>query len=166
MRTKPATAPGTPAGWWTYPAAGAAVGLGAWAAARAADPSDTWYTALDKPNWQPPAWVFPVVWTPLYASIAWSAGHAAGRVRGAGRRALAAGFGANLALNAAWTRLFFGCRSPAAGLAGALLLDASNVQLIRRVVRSDPEAAAALAPYAGWCLFATALSASIARRNR
>ncbi|MFE5209479.1 TspO/MBR family protein [Streptomyces sp. NPDC056600] len=151
---------------WPYLAASTAVGLSAWVGARAAGPSDDWYAGLDKPSWQPPAAAFPAVWTPLYGTIAWSAGRALNRARGRERRALAASFGANLALNAAWTWLFFGRRSPADGVWGALLLDASNLQLIRRVARSDRGAAAALLPYAGWCLFATALSSSIARRNR
>ena len=72
----------------------------------------------------------------------------------------------NLVLNVSWTWMFFGLRSPRAGLAGTVLLDISNVELIRRVARADPRAAAALAPYALWCAFATALNASIARRNR
>ena len=35
----------------------------------ATDPKSAWYTALDKPAWQPPGAVFPIVWTALYASI-------------------------------------------------------------------------------------------------
>lgn len=68
-------------------------------------------------------------------------------------------------LNAAWNWLFFQRRSPAAGLAGTALLDLSNADLIRRAARTDPTAAAALTPYAAWCVFATALNADIARRN-
>lgn len=153
------------AGRWPYVVSGAAVSVSAWTGARAAGRSDTWYASLDKPGWQPPAWAFPAVWTPFYASIAWSAGHAVSRADGRRRRALMIGFGANLALNASWTWLFFGRRSPTAGVWGTVLLDASNLQLVRQVWRGDPKAAAALAPYTGWCLFATALSASLARRN-
>lgn len=151
---------------WPYTAASAAVAVSGWVGARAAGPSDDWYAGLDKPSWQPPAKAFPAVWTPLYATIAWSAGRSLDRARGRERRALAAWFGADLALNASWTWLFFARRSPAAGFAGALLLDAANLGLIRRVARVDRPAAAALLPYAGWCLFATALSGSITRRNR
>jgi tryptophan-rich sensory protein len=69
-------------------------------------------------------------------------------------------------VNVAWNWMFFGLRSPRAGLAGTVLLDLSNVELIRRTARSDPRAAAALVPYALWCAFATVLNADIARRNR
>ena len=29
-----------------------------------------WYAALNKPNWTPPDWLFPVAWTVLYIMIA------------------------------------------------------------------------------------------------
>jgi benzodiazapine receptor len=32
----------------------------------------SWYRELDKPSFTPPDKVFPVVWTTLYALIAWS----------------------------------------------------------------------------------------------
>lgn len=44
-------------------------------------------------------------------------------------------------------------------------LTASTVDLVRRTRRLDPTAGAALVPYAAWTAFATALTASIARRN-
>jgi tryptophan-rich sensory protein len=78
---------------------------------------------------------------------------------------MAVSLAGNLALNAAWTWLFFRARSPKAAVVCTALLDLSNVQLIAKVGRIDRLAAAALLPYAGWCAFATALNASIARRN-
>ncbi|MFE3996219.1 TspO/MBR family protein [Streptomyces goshikiensis] len=78
---------------------------------------------------------------------------------------MATSFGVNLTLDAGWTWLFFGCRSPKAALAGTLLLDCSNAELVRRIGRTDPTAARVLWPYAAWCAFATALNASITRRN-
>ncbi|MET8582290.1 TspO/MBR family protein [Streptomyces collinus] len=78
---------------------------------------------------------------------------------------LAASLAVNLPLNAGWSRLFFARRSPEAGLAGTVLLDLSTAELINRTARQDRTAALALMPYAAWCAFATALNASIARRN-
>jgi tryptophan-rich sensory protein len=131
------------------------------------DPDSAWYRSLRKPSWQPPSWVFGVVWTPLYATVAYAAGHALGTVPGARQRAgLAGSLAANLALNAGWNRLFFTRRSPGAALAGTLLLDLSNAELVRRIARTDRTAARVLVPYATWCAFATALNASIARLNR
>ncbi|MFE0684372.1 tryptophan-rich sensory protein [Streptomyces sp. NPDC058961] len=46
-----------------------------------------------------------------------------------------------------------------------MLLNVSNVDLIRRTARLDRRAAQTLLPYAVWCAFATALNASIVRKN-
>jgi tryptophan-rich sensory protein len=148
-----------------YAIAAAAVTATAVAGGKAVRTDTGWYRTLDKPPWQPPSWAFGAVWTPLYASIAWSAGHAALRTRGGARREVLTAYGVNLAANAAWNWLFFGRRSVLGGLAGTVALDASNADLIRRTARHDRAAAAALIPYAAWCLFATALNASIAARN-
>ncbi|MET8246348.1 TspO/MBR family protein [Streptomyces sp. NPDC005202] len=164
--TKTANRPETNPRWMPYAAGAAAVATAAVVGSRAVDPNTDWYQRLDKPAWQPPPWAFGAVWTPLYLSIAWAAGHALQRTHGRQRQALATTLGTNLALIAAWNWMFFGCRSPKAGVLGTLLLDASNVLLIRRTARADAVAAQALVPYAGWCAFATALNWSIARRNR
>ncbi|MFF5187416.1 TspO/MBR family protein [Streptomyces sp. NPDC000345] len=152
--------------WLRFGACGAAVTATAVAGARAVDADSAWYRSLRKPVWQPPSWAFGVVWTPLYASIAYAGGRALGKACDRHeRRRLAASMAVNLALNAGWNWLFFGLRSPRAGLVGTVLLDLSNVDLIRRTARTDRTAAGALLPYAAWCGFATALSSSIARRN-
>ncbi|MFF7331921.1 tryptophan-rich sensory protein [Streptomyces sp. NPDC008150] len=153
--------------WLRYGAAAAAVTVTAVAGAKAVDPRSAWYASLRKPSWQPPPRAFGLVWTPLYASIAYAAGHALGATSDRRQHtALTTSLAANLSLNAGWNYLFFARRSPAAGLAGTLLLDVSNADLIRRTARTDRAAARALAPYAAWCAFATALNASIALRNR
>ncbi|MEU6310955.1 TspO/MBR family protein [Streptomyces sp. NPDC047014] len=158
-------APGMDRTYMSYAGAAAAVVATAVAGAKAVDADSAWYRSLDKPAWQPPSWAFGVVWTPLYASLAWAVGRGISRARGPEHVRLVASAGANLVLNAAWNHLFFGRRDPRAGLAGTVLLDASNALLIRRLAVTDRPAAAALAPYAAWCLFATGLNLSLARRN-
>ena len=64
-----------------------------------------WYVALDKPAWNPPAWIFGPAWTLLYtlmAIAAWLVWK-----RGGWRRPLPLYF-VQLLLNAAWTPIFFG----------------------------------------------------------
>ncbi|TXJ79178.1 tryptophan-rich sensory protein [Streptomyces lavendulae] len=162
-RRSPEQVPGP---WTRYGAGSAAITATAVAGARAVDADSAWYRSLHKPLWQPPSWAFGVVWTPLYATVAYAAGHALGTLPDRRRRArLATSLAVNLALNAGWNWLFFGLRSPRAGLAGTLLLDLSNAQLIRHTARTDSTAARALLPYAAWCAFATALNASLVRRN-
>ncbi len=155
----------TRGGWKPYALTTLAAAAAAAAGAMAVDPDSDWYRRLAKPSWQPPPPAFGLVWPPLYASIAWASGRALGRAAGPQRRALMSSLGVNLTLNAAWNWMFFGLRNPKAGLAGTILLDLSNAELIRRTGRIDPRAAGALAPYALWCAFATVLNADIARRN-
>ncbi len=152
--------------WLRYGATTTAVTATAVLGARAVDPASVWYRSLRKPSWQPPSWAFGAVWTPLYATIAYAGGHALGEAAGRQERTrLATGLATNLALNAGWNWLFFRLHSPRAGLAGTLLLNVSNVDLIRRIARVDRRAARTLLPYAAWCAFATALNASIVRKN-
>ncbi|MFE4599955.1 TspO/MBR family protein [Kitasatospora indigofera] len=152
--------------WPVYAATTAAVAATAVVGGRAVDADSTWYRTLAKPPWQPPSWAFGAVWTPLYASIAWAGGRALLNAQGEQRRALATSLGVNLTINTAWNWLFFRRRSPAAGVAGTVLLDLSNAGLIRRTAGADRTAATALLPYAAWCAFATALNIDITRRNR
>ncbi|GAA0386074.1 tryptophan-rich sensory protein [Microbispora corallina] len=129
------------------------------------DATSAWYRGLRKPSWQPPPPAFGLVWTPLYATIAYAGGRALSRGGEGSRPALARALGANLLLNAAWSALFFRARSPKLALAEILALNASNALLVSRVVRADRRAGLLLLPYAGWTAFATALNASIVRRN-
>jgi len=145
-------------------AAAGCVAAAAVAGALVSDPRSGWYENLRKPAWQPPAPAYAIVWTPLYAMIAYAGARALSRA-GTARGRFARGFLADLALNAAWTPLFFRAHRPRAALAGILCLDIANVLLIRRAWQADRAAALLLVPYAAWTLFATALNAEIARLN-
>jgi tryptophan-rich sensory protein len=141
-------------------------GAAAAAGSLATDPGSRWYSGLDKPGWQPPGYAFPLVWTPLYGLIAWGTGRMVERADARDQRGLMALTAADLAVNAGWCWAFFKRQSPAGGLAAIALLDALNVALVREAASRDAKASAALVPYALWTGFATALNASIWRRNR
>jgi tryptophan-rich sensory protein len=132
-------------------------------------PDSAWYRSLDLPDWQPPPVAFPLVWTPLYADIAASSAavlNAYDRTGDtAGRNAYLRALGTNLALNTAWSIVFWRVRRPWAAAAEAALLAASSADLARRAGRVNRGAGIGLSPYAAWCAFATALSVAIARRN-
>ncbi|GAA1589192.1 tryptophan-rich sensory protein [Actinomadura kijaniata] len=145
----------------TFSVTAAAAALGA----VSTDPRSTWYLRLDKPPWQPPPTAFPLVWTPLYASLAYAGARALDSADGAERRGLRRALGWNLALNAAWTPLFFAARRPRAALAEIAALNAANLLLARRAWRADRRAGLLLMPYLGWTAFATALNTAIVRRN-
>ena len=147
----------------------------------ATDPRSSWYLKLRKPDWQPPAIAFPVVWTALYADLAVTSAAALdnaveldraadtpGPVRKDHSRELRAYRGAlatNLVLNASWSWFFWRSRRPWLAAAEAAVLAASSADLVRRTYRLNRVAGASLAPYAAWCGFATVLSTAIARLN-
>lgn len=133
-------------------------------------PDSPTYKVLKKPSWQPPAAVFPVAWTALYADIAVVNSRAltdlVAEERTEEARSLATALGVNLALNAGWTGVFFRTRKLWLSAAWAGALAGSSWDLVRRVSKTSPARGAALAPYGVWTTFATALSTRIAQLNR
>src|SRR4051812_37733577 len=135
----------------------AAAGVGGLGSRRAPEV----YARLDKPHWAPPAEVFGPVWTGLYGAIA-VAGWRLWERRTAPSATAALGLHVGqLALNAAWPWTFFSARNRAASLAVIVALDATVAAEIVASARVDRTAAALLAPYLGWSLFATALTAAV-----
>lgn len=128
----------------------------------AANAPGAWYAALDKPPFNPPAWVFAPVWTAIYVMIAiagwrvWSLPHSGGAM---------SVWWFQLGLNFLWTPVFFGLRSPELALAVIVALLASIVAFIRLAADRDRPAALLFLPYAAWVAFATLLNAAIVTLN-
>lgn len=136
-------------------------------------PDSPWYRALRKPAWQPPAAALPIVWTALYGTV-WAAGSSAicelaeSDAPGQGPEAaprLGRALAVNLALNTAWSGLFFRAHTLRTAAVGAGLLAASSADLARRAAPAGAGKAAGFGAYAAWCAFATALTAEVARLN-
>lgn len=125
----------------------------------------TWYRTLDKPSWNPPAQVFAPVWTTLYALMAIAILLVRRERRDGSADRAQAIFGVQLALNLAWSFVFFGGRSPRGGVVVIGLLWASIVATIAAFWPIRRAAALLLVPYLGWVSFASALNTEIARRN-
>lgn len=125
-----------------------------------------YYGKLKKPDLAPPGSVFGPVWTALYTIIGVAAWLVWRRTRetGEGRKALGM-FGVQLVLNAAWTPVFFGLRSPGGGLA---VIAALNVAILGTLLLFFPISLVAgllLLPYMAWVGFASYLNFSIWREN-
>ncbi|MYR06302.1 tryptophan-rich sensory protein [Gordonia sp. SID5947] len=131
---------------------------------------ESWYPTLRKPRFVPPNWVFPVAWTALYADLAVTSAATIDGLRDVGddaaRRAYIGALGANLALNAGWTWVYFGQHRLGGASILAAVLTASSADLALRSARVDRRAGVALASYPAWCAFATALSTSTWWLNR
>lgn len=124
-----------------------------------------WFERLDKPDFFPPRWAFPVAWTALYADIAATSAAALDELAEEERRALWRALTVNLGLNAAWCWVFFARREVALSVPVVAALTLSSAGLVRRVGRARRRYALALLPYPAWCAFATALSGAISARN-
>ena len=119
----------------------------------------TWYVALRKPSFTPPGWVFGPVWISLYALmgiaayLVWRNGLNQREVR----IALSL-FVAQLILNALWSAMFFGLRSPLAGLADISALWVLIVLTIFYFLKVSTTAGLLLVPYIVWVSFAALLN--------
>ena len=124
-----------------------------------------WYATLRKPAWNPPGWIFGPVWTLLYILM----GVAAWRVWRRGgfpaQRPALVPYLVQLALNAAWTPLFFGLHRPGLAFAEIILLWLAILWTMAAFARVDRVAAGLLAPYLAWVSFASVLNATLWRLN-
>jgi tryptophan-rich sensory protein len=124
-----------------------------------------WYAALRKPPGQPPPAVFGPVWTALYAAMATS-GYRVWRTSSPGRSRALRLWAAQLALNAAWSPLFFGARRPRAALADVALLLPTVGAYALAARKVDRAAAWLVVPYLAWTGFALWLNAGLVVKNR
>ena len=122
-----------------------------------------WYASLEKPQWTPPNWAFPVAWSALYLFIA-IAGWLVWRTEGVSP-ALAV-WALQLAFNAAWSWLFFGRRQMALAFVDILCLWLTIVVFIVLAWPLSPTAAFLFVPYLAWVSFAAFLNLRMWQLNR
>lgn len=126
----------------------------------------TWYAGLEQPSWEPPDWVFGPVWSLLYVAMAvaaWLVARHGTHARPV-QRALVL-YAVQLALNLAWTLVFFGLENAVGGVVVIVALLVAIVATIGAFFRIDRVAAALLVPYVAWVAYATALTVAIAVSN-
>lgn len=139
----------------------AAAGLGAIASVQAA----MFYQQLAQPSWAPPSSIFGPVWSVLYALMgiaAWLVWRQGGWRRQRGVLVL---FVIQLAVNAAWSWLFFGWHRGALAFADIVLLWLLIVATLFAFWRVRAVAGALLVPYLCWVSFAMALNFAVWRMN-
>ncbi len=126
----------------------------------------TWYAGLAKPGFTPPDWVFAPVWTTLYVLMAVAAWRLLRAPQGTpGRGAALALFYAQLALNAAWSWMFFAAQSPLLGLINIVPQWLTILAAVVAAQRADRIAAGLLAPLLVWVGYASVLNFEIWRLN-
>jgi benzodiazapine receptor len=126
---------------------------------------NAWFDALHKPPIMPPGWVFGAVWTTLYILLGLSLAmvlHARGAEKR--NRALAL-FAVQLALNFAWSPVFFAFHQvgPALSIIAAMVVGTFALILVVWPIR--PLAGLLLYPYLAWLAFAGLLTWQIMALN-
>jgi tryptophan-rich sensory protein len=122
-----------------------------------------WYADLHKPQWAPPNWLFGPVWTVLYLAMAVAAWLVWGR-SGLMDRPMKV-FVLQLALNVAWSGVFFGLRSPGAAFAEIIAMWLAILATLIEFWKISSAAGWLLVPYLLWVSFAAVLNFSIWRLN-
>lgn len=126
----------------------------------------TWYAGLDKPDFNPPNWVFGPAWGVLYVLMA----YAFFRIlrldpKTPGRKAAIGLFLLQMALNAAWSWAFFAGQSPLAGLVVISALWIAIAATLFSFLNLDRIAGLCFVPYIAWVSFAALLNFEIYRLN-
>lgn len=118
-----------------------------------------WYATLERPDIAPPNWVFGPVWTTLYvlmgiaAYLVWNKS-----LREKGVQVALSLFGIQLALNLAWSIIFFNLHAIGAALAEVIVLWLAILATIVAFGKVSKLAAWLLVPYLAWVTFAAYLT--------
>ena len=129
------------------------------------DISRQWYQALRKPSGTPPSWVFGPTWTVLYTMIAIVFLRMVFIKRKKTPAWVFALFFFQLALNLAWSPVFFQKRDVRSAFGIIVALLAFLLATIAALFRYDRLGALLLVPYLVWVAYATRLNYGIMTLN-
>jgi len=120
------------------------------------------FAALPQPSLMPPAWLFPLVWTVLYALMGVASYKIATAEAPADkkRKALTL-YGIQLAVNFIWPFLFFTGQLYFFSLVWILLLWVLVLFTTLQFFRIDPTAGWLMVPYLAWVTFAVLLNGQV-----
>jgi tryptophan-rich sensory protein len=126
---------------------------------------NAWFDALQKPSFMPPGWAFGVVWPILYALMGIALAMILAEPESPRRKTALALFFVQLALNFAWSPIFFAghdirlANLVIFAMAGIAAAAAGQFLRIRKV------AGLLMVPYLAWLVFAATLNSTIGSLN-
>jgi translocator protein len=141
------------------------LGVGAIAGMFTSEAVPDWYASLNKPSFSPPNWLFGPVWTMLYILMGISFFLIWKQEASSMRNLAIFAFFVQLALNFAWSFIFFYFKSIGFALAEILLLWMSIILMLFLFYKLKPLAAYMNIPYLLWVSFATLLNAGYFKLN-
>ena len=122
-----------------------------------------WYDNLSKPSWNPPNWLFPVVWTFLYIAMSVAAARVGAREGSAYALAF---FAMQIAFNTLWTPIFFGLKRMRTALVVMVFLWTAVAACVVTFWQIDLIAGLLFVPYLIWVSVAGALNYSVWQLNK
>ena len=129
--------------------------------------NNIWFDALNKPAWNPPAYLFGPVWTMLYLLMGISLGIIwNNETTGLKKQNAYFLFAFQLILNFCWSIIFFNFHSPLFALIDIILMVIFIILTIFSFLPFSKLAAWLLVPYIAWVSFAAILNFSIWNLNR
>ena len=140
--------------------------VGGLAALLTREATELYGSTIRKPPLSPPAVVFPIVWTILYALMGVSAARVYRLPLSAERTGALRLYLLQLAVNFAWSILFFNCQAYGLAFFWLILLFALLVRMILAFRELDPAAAWLQLPYLLWVFFAGYLNYGVWMLNR
>ena len=120
---------------------------------------EPWYSLLNKPNFNPPDWIFAPVWTTLYLMMTiaiWNFWHSKNRDMNTVYI-----YFIHLIFNTTWSIVFFVFHKIVLALIVLLLLIGSITTLLFRFKRVNMVSFYTMIPYLLWCCFALILNLSL-----
>lgn len=120
-----------------------------------------WFDTLRKPSFMPPGWTFGVVWPVLYAMLGVALAMVLVEPPSDRRRFALILFFIQMALNFAWSPLFFAAHDIALAKWVIFVMAALAAAAAGQFLRVKRDAGVLMVPYLGWLVFAATLNLTI-----
>ena len=120
-----------------------------------------WFYSLRKPSFMPPGWTFGVVWPILYALLGIAVAMVLAEPPSPRRKLALVLFFVQLALNFAWSPIFFAAHDIGLAKVVIFVMAALAAAAAGQFLRLRREAGLLLVPYLAWLVFAATLNATI-----
>lgn len=136
------------------------VGSGLWV-----NTGDGWYRGLDQPSWQPPDFIFGIIWPYNFIVLGFAAVIVSQRLSAALVSAYLSIFALSVAAALTWAYQFYRPHNLEAASVALTLVAALTIFLVVITARASWPLALALVPYQLWVITASYLSWTYARLN-
>lgn len=124
-----------------------------------------WFDALQKPSFMPPGWAFGVVWPILYALLGISVAMILAEPPSPRRQAALTLFFIQLALNFAWSPIFFAGHDIVLANVVIFVMAVVTAVTARLFLKMRKAAGLLMVPYLAWLVFAATLNSTIQSLN-